>query len=210
MSARKDAARASARRTRRSQGFLKGAGLASLDQAEKRDTGKGEFWFAVLKKKGGPTAEALPGIIDAAMKALPWPKSMSWGSGTMTLGASAAIDRGAVRRPGAGRRRGAGRRDGADRIRRHHARPSLPEQGRDQGRRLRRLRGQAPGGARDPRSRRAQEDHPGGRGKALCRGAGGAEDRRGPARRGGRPGRMAGADARHDRRASSWTCRPRC
>jgi glycyl-tRNA synthetase beta chain len=66
------------------QGFLKGAGLASLDQAEKRDTGKGEFWFAVLKNKGGPTAEALPGIIDKAMKALPWPKSMKWGSGTMT------------------------------------------------------------------------------------------------------------------------------
>jgi glycyl-tRNA synthetase beta chain len=66
------------------QGFLKAAGLASLDQAEKRDTGKGEFWFAVLKKKGGPTAESLPGIIDAAMEALPWPKSMKWGSGTMT------------------------------------------------------------------------------------------------------------------------------
>ncbi|HTB36272.1 MAG TPA: glycine--tRNA ligase subunit beta [Reyranella sp.] len=66
------------------QGFLKAAGLASLDRAEKRDTGKGEFWFAVLKKKGGPTAESLPGIIDAAMKALPWPKSMKWGSGTMT------------------------------------------------------------------------------------------------------------------------------
>jgi glycyl-tRNA synthetase beta chain len=65
------------------QGFLKGAGLASLDQAEKRDTGKGEFWFAVIKKKGGPTAEVLPGIIDAAMMALPWPKSMKWGSGTM-------------------------------------------------------------------------------------------------------------------------------
>jgi glycyl-tRNA synthetase beta chain len=66
------------------QGFLKASGLASLDQAEKRDTGKGEFWFAVMQKKGGPTAEALPGIIDAAMKALPWPKSMKWGSGTMT------------------------------------------------------------------------------------------------------------------------------
>ena len=43
------------------QGFLKGAGLASLDQAEKRDTGKGEFWFAVITKKGGPTADALAG-----------------------------------------------------------------------------------------------------------------------------------------------------
>jgi glycyl-tRNA synthetase beta chain len=65
------------------QGFLKGAGLATLDQAEKRDTGKGEFWFAVINKKGGPTAEALPGVIETAMKALPWPKSMKWGSGTM-------------------------------------------------------------------------------------------------------------------------------
>src|SRR6201996_9387228 len=65
------------------QGFLKGAALASLAQAEKRDTGKGEFWFAVIKKKGGPTADVLPGVIDAAMKALPWPKSMKWGSGTM-------------------------------------------------------------------------------------------------------------------------------
>jgi glycyl-tRNA synthetase beta chain len=65
------------------QGFLKGAGLTSLDQAEKRDTGKGEFWFAVIKKKGGPTADVLPGVIDAAMKALPWPKSMKWGSGTL-------------------------------------------------------------------------------------------------------------------------------
>ena len=66
------------------QGFLKAAGLASLDQAEKRDTGKGEFWFAVVTRKGGPTAAALPALIEAAMKALPWPKSMKWGSGTMT------------------------------------------------------------------------------------------------------------------------------
>jgi glycyl-tRNA synthetase beta chain len=65
------------------QGFLKGAGLSSLDQAEKRDTGKGEFWFAVIRKKGGPTADMLPGVIEAAMKALPWPKSMKWGSGTL-------------------------------------------------------------------------------------------------------------------------------
>ena len=63
-------------------GFLKAAGLASLDQAEKRDTGKGEFWFAVTTKKGGPSAEVLPGVIDAVMRMLPWPKSMKWSSGT--------------------------------------------------------------------------------------------------------------------------------
>ena len=64
------------------QGFLKAAGLGSLDQAEKRDTGKGEFWFAVTTKKGGPTAEVLPGLIDGVMKRLPWPKAMKWSSGT--------------------------------------------------------------------------------------------------------------------------------
>ena len=104
------------------QGFLKGAGLASLDQAEKRDTGKGEFWFAVLKKKGGPTAEALPGIIDAAMTALPWPKSMRWGSGTMTWVRPLQSHRRPVRRQGAAGRGGAGRADGADQVRRHDAR----------------------------------------------------------------------------------------
>ena len=64
------------------QGFLKSAGLASLDQAEKRDAGKGEFWFAIINKKGGPTAEVLPGLIDTVMKTLPWPKAMKWSSGT--------------------------------------------------------------------------------------------------------------------------------
>src|SRR5215510_12006496 len=41
------------------QGFLKGAGLTSLDQCEKRGTGKGEFWFAIVKKTGGKTIELL-------------------------------------------------------------------------------------------------------------------------------------------------------
>ena len=66
------------------QGFLKSAGLESLDQAERRDTGKGEFWFAIITKMGGPTADVLPSIVASAMKALPWPKSMRWGSSTMS------------------------------------------------------------------------------------------------------------------------------
>jgi len=64
------------------QGFLKGAGLTSLDQAEKRATDRGEFWFAVTRKKGGPTDEVLPQILIDAIRALPWPKSMKWGTGT--------------------------------------------------------------------------------------------------------------------------------
>jgi glycyl-tRNA synthetase beta chain len=62
------------------EGFLKGAGLASLDQCEKRDTGKGEFWFAVLERKGRATAEVLPDLLAAAVTELPWPKSMRWAS----------------------------------------------------------------------------------------------------------------------------------
>lgn len=61
-------------------GFLKSAGLSSIDQAEQRDTGKGVFYFAVIEKKGGATIDALPGIIDAAIRELPWPKSMRWGA----------------------------------------------------------------------------------------------------------------------------------
>ncbi|MFN8703266.1 MAG: glycine--tRNA ligase subunit beta [Rhodospirillales bacterium] len=61
-------------------GFLKGAGLASLDACEKRMVGKAEFWFAVVDKKGAATAEILPGVIVDAIKALPWPKSMRWGT----------------------------------------------------------------------------------------------------------------------------------
>ena len=63
------------------EGFLKGAGLTSIDQAEKRATDKGEFYFAVVEKKGGKTADVLPGVILATMNALPWPKSMKWGDG---------------------------------------------------------------------------------------------------------------------------------
>src|SRR5688572_26709385 len=60
------------------QGFLKGAGLASLDQAEQRDTGKGVFWFAVAKKAGRPTAEVVSDALGEILRQFPWLKSMRW------------------------------------------------------------------------------------------------------------------------------------
>jgi glycyl-tRNA synthetase beta chain len=60
------------------QGFLKGAGAASLDRCEQRDTGKGVFWFAVIERPGQATAQVLPGLIEAAIRELVWPKSMRW------------------------------------------------------------------------------------------------------------------------------------
>ena len=60
------------------QGFLKGAGLDSLGQAEQRDTGKGVFWFAVTKRMGRPTEDILEEITGSVITQFPWPKSMRW------------------------------------------------------------------------------------------------------------------------------------
>ena len=57
-------------------GFLKGAGLVSLEQCEQRDTGKGVFYFAAIRRAGQPTAAILPELLRAALLDLPWPKSM--------------------------------------------------------------------------------------------------------------------------------------
>jgi len=65
------------------QGFLKANGLASLEQCEKRDTGKGVFWFAVVEKPGRATSAILPEVIADAVLRLPWPKSMRFGHSTL-------------------------------------------------------------------------------------------------------------------------------
>ena len=64
------------------QGFLKSVGLTSLDQCEKRDTGKGEFYFVTVEKKGRATAQVLAEIIPDVVWEFPWPKSMRWGGGS--------------------------------------------------------------------------------------------------------------------------------
>lgn len=58
------------------EGFLKSAGLTSIEQCEKRATDKGEFYFALLQRAGRPAKDVLPGLLRAAVDALPWPKSM--------------------------------------------------------------------------------------------------------------------------------------
>jgi len=62
-------------------GFLKSLGGMSLDDCEQREIKGKTFYFAVIEKKGKPTTDVLPGILDAAINALPWPKSMRWGAG---------------------------------------------------------------------------------------------------------------------------------
>tara|TARA_R110002095_G_scaffold216278_1_gene212798 strand:- start:23 stop:2143 length:2121 start_codon:yes stop_codon:yes gene_type:complete len=60
------------------EGFLKSAGL-TRDQLEERETDKGSFYYAVIESKGRATIEVLPGLLSAAISALPWPKPMKWG-----------------------------------------------------------------------------------------------------------------------------------
>ncbi len=62
-------------------GFLKAAGLASIDQAkiEKDPKGKGEFYIAITERKGRPVIEVLAEILPGIVKTFPWPKSMRWG-----------------------------------------------------------------------------------------------------------------------------------
>jgi glycyl-tRNA synthetase beta chain len=59
------------------EGFLRNAGV-TLDQCEKRSDGKGEFYVAVIHRKGRATAEVLAEILPECFAKLPWPKSMRW------------------------------------------------------------------------------------------------------------------------------------
>src|SRR5579863_9536537 len=62
------------------QGFLKSAGLTSLEQAKvQRDPKKGEFYVAAIEKPGRATPELIAEIAPAIIRGFPWPKSMHWG-----------------------------------------------------------------------------------------------------------------------------------
>ena len=63
------------------EGFLKSAGI-TLDQCEKRSDPKGDFYVAVIHRKGRATLDVLAEILPEAIAKLPWPKSMRWGDGT--------------------------------------------------------------------------------------------------------------------------------
>lgn len=69
------------------QGFLKSAGLASLDQATTvTDPKKGEFYLAVIERAGRETLDVLAEILPGIIKSFPWPKSMRWGAASAQPG----------------------------------------------------------------------------------------------------------------------------
>jgi glycyl-tRNA synthetase beta chain len=62
------------------QGFLKATGLASIEQAKiERDAKKGDFYIALIEKKGRETLDVLADMLPVIIRTFPWPKSMRWG-----------------------------------------------------------------------------------------------------------------------------------
>src|ERR1700730_16021923 len=67
------------------QGFLKGAGLTSIDEATiQKDPKKGDFYLALIERPGRPALELLSEILPVVIRTFPWPKSMRWGDGRLT------------------------------------------------------------------------------------------------------------------------------
>lgn len=68
-------------------GFLRGAGLTSVDQASVRtDPKKGDFYVAVMEKPGRNAETIIADIMPGIIKNFPWPKSMRWGAASAQPG----------------------------------------------------------------------------------------------------------------------------
>src|SRR5665213_2718584 len=65
-------------------GFLKSAGLKSIDEAKVQPDKKGDFYIAVIEKAGTPAIDVIAEMIPEVVRAFPWPKSMRWGAGRLT------------------------------------------------------------------------------------------------------------------------------
>src|SRR3954465_4645817 len=68
-------------------GFLRAAGLASIDQAKVQADKKGDFYVAVIDKPGRPALNVIAELVPEVAKAFPWPKAMRWGEASGKPGA---------------------------------------------------------------------------------------------------------------------------
>ncbi|WP_152504410.1 glycine--tRNA ligase subunit beta [Labrenzia sp. THAF82] len=63
------------------EGFLRGAGLSSIDQASvHNDPKKGDFYVAVIEKPGRTALDIIGDFMPGLLRNFPWPKSMRWGT----------------------------------------------------------------------------------------------------------------------------------
>ncbi|MDG4550693.1 MAG: glycine--tRNA ligase subunit beta [Candidatus Contendobacter sp.] len=65
--------------TKAAEGFARSCGVAVAD-LQRRETDKGAWLVHLGVESGAPTAELVPGIVLAALAALPIPKRMRWGN----------------------------------------------------------------------------------------------------------------------------------
>jgi len=69
-------------------GFLRGAGLTDVSQAQVRsDPKKGDFYVAVMEKPGRDAAEIIAEAMPGIIRGFAWPKSMRWGAASSKPGA---------------------------------------------------------------------------------------------------------------------------
>ena len=67
------------------EGFLKSAGLASIDKAKiQKDPKRGDFYVALIDRPGRAAIEVIAEILPDVVRGFPWPKSMRWGSGALS------------------------------------------------------------------------------------------------------------------------------
>lgn len=71
------------------EGFLRGAGLSDISQAQVvSDPKKGDFYVAIVNKPGRPAEEIIAEVMPGIIRSFPWPKSMRSGSASMPKGSS--------------------------------------------------------------------------------------------------------------------------
>ena len=68
-------------------GFLKAAGLSSISEAKVQPDKKGDFYVAVIERRGRAAIEVIAEILSQVIKTFPWPKSMRWGAESKEPGA---------------------------------------------------------------------------------------------------------------------------
>ncbi|MFK0384797.1 glycine--tRNA ligase subunit beta [Agrobacterium sp. NPDC090273] len=71
------------------EGFLRGAGLSNISQAQVvSDPKKGDFYIAIINKPGRPAEDIIAEVMPGIIRSFPWPKSMRSGSASMPKGSS--------------------------------------------------------------------------------------------------------------------------
>ncbi|MCS4242025.1 glycyl-tRNA synthetase beta chain [Rhizobium sp. BIGb0125] len=71
------------------EGFLRGAGLSDISQAQVvSDPKKGDFYIAVVNKPGRPAEDIIADVMPGIIRGFAWPKSMRSGPASMPKGSS--------------------------------------------------------------------------------------------------------------------------